>query len=241
MVLVLAWGVMAQGEVTPEELIRGVDKMSPEQVRDLQQKLESKLWQPVPPGFFSRMAVDFGLSSSSLDTVDLRSISRSGGGLVIDQVSGADFGLLWRLHNDQLRLGFRGSSWGATDSNLGEAGYSRVDLTGGSIALVVNYQWVRSSSWLFWTELAPGSGNVEVEAVDTPAKEPTTLRWFDSSFSQVDIQAGASWRFNPVLTLFLSGGYRFAENVDLKEGGRKSAVKLDASGVSGRIGLGVNF
>jgi len=44
-----------------------------------------------------------------------------------------------------------------------------------------------------------------------------------------------------VLTLFLSAGYRFAESVDLEEGGRTSGVKFDASGFSGRFGLGVNF
>jgi hypothetical protein len=114
-------------------------------------------------------------------------------------------------------------------------------VAGGSLSLAANYQWVRSDSWLLWTEIAPGVGSVALETVDTPNGEATTLRSFDGSFTQVDLQGGVSWRFNPVLTLFLSAGYRFAESVDLEEGGKTSEVKFDASGFSGRFGLGVNF
>ena len=240
-VLVLAWVVMARGEVTPEELIQAVNQMSPEQVQEFQQKLEAKLWKPVPEGFFSRMAVDLGVSYSSLDTVNLTSLSLSGGRMDVDRVGGLDLGLLWRMFGDRFRVGLRVVGWGATDSNLGEAGYSRADVAGGNLSFAANYQWVRSESWLLWTEIAPGAGSVAIETVNTPTGQATTLRSFDGSFGQVDVQTGASLRFNPVLTLFLSGGYRFAESVNLEEGGRTSDVKFDASGFSGRLGLGMNF
>ena len=116
--LVLAWIVMARGEVTPDDLIRAVDQMNPEQVHEFQQKLEAKLWKPVPQGFFRRMAVDLGVSFSSLDTVDLKSVSLSGGRMHVDKVSGLDLGLLWRVYGDRFRLGLRLGSWAATDSNL---------------------------------------------------------------------------------------------------------------------------
>ncbi len=233
--------LMARAEVTPDDLIRAVDQMSPEQVHAFQQKLEAKMWEPVPQGFFTRMAVDLGVSYASLDTLDLSSVPLSGGNMNVDQVGGIDVGLLWRLSGERFRIGLRLGSWAAVDSNLGEGGYSRAEVTGGSLALAANYQWVRSGSWLIWTEMAPGVGSVEVETVNTPSGEATTLRSFDGSFAQVDLQGGASWRFNPVLTLFLSAGYRFAESVDLEEGGQTSGVTFDASGFNARAGLGVNF
>ncbi len=241
-ILVLVCGVAAYAEVTPDDLIKAVDQMTPEQVNEFQRKLDAKLWKPVPQGFFSRMAVDLGLSFSSLNTVDFGAVPLSGGNLDVESVSGLDLGLLWRVGSgDRFRLGLRLGGWGAIDSNLGAAGYSRAELTGGSLAFAANYQLIRSKSLLVWTELAPGAASVTLDTVDTPMGQPTTLRSFDGSYGQLDVQAGASWRFNPVLMLFMSGGYRFAESVDLEEGGKTRDMEFDASGFVGKFGLGINF
>ena len=159
----------------------------------------------------------------------------------VEEVGGASVGLLWRVAGDDLRLGLRMESWAAEDSKLLPAGYSSVDVIGGSAALAVNYQWIRSDSWLVWSEVAVGGGGVSVDTVDTPSGKASTLRTFDETFGQLDLQAGASWRFNPVLSLFLSAGYRFAEAIELEEGGEPSPIKFDASGFQSRLGLGVNF
>jgi len=241
-VLWLMGGLTAlSGEVSPDDVIRAVDQMTPEQVQDFQQKLEAKMWKPVPQGFFTRMAVDVGVSYSSLDTVDLSSVSLSGGRMDVDSVSGLDLGVLWQVFSDRFRFGLRFGGLASTDSNLAGAGYSRADVAAGNASLAANYQWVRSDSWLLWTEIAPGAGSAAIETVDTPAGQATTLRSFDGSFGLLDLQAGVSWRFNPVLALSLSGGYRFAESVDMEEGGRTSGVEFDASGFNGRGGLAVNF
>jgi hypothetical protein len=242
--LIIVWafvcGIAAYGAVTPDELIKAVDQMTPEQVNELQTKLEAKMWKPVPQGFFTRMSVDVGMSFSSLDTVDLGSVALSGGDMDVDQVGGLDLGLLWRVgEGDRLRLGLRFGGWEALDSNLGGAGYSSAEVTGGYMAFAANYQWVRTPSCLVWTEIAPGS--VAIDIVDTPTGQPTTLRSFDGEYGQVDLQAGFSWRFNPVMTLFLSGGYRFAESVDLEEGGKTRDAEFDASGFVGKFGLGINY
>ena len=233
--------MLAHGAMSPDDLLRAVDQMSPEQAHQLQQKLEAKLWDPVPQGFFTEMAVDIGVGYSSLDKVDLASLSLSSDGLEIDEVSGIDLSLLWRLFGDRFRFGLRLGSRTARDSAFPRAGYSRAELAGGGLSLVTNYQWIRSDSWLLWTEVAPGVGSIEIETVDTPAGQSTTLRSFDGSYGFVDVQAGASWRVNRVLSLFLSGGHRFAESMNLDEGGRTTALKVDASGFAGRAGLGINF
>jgi hypothetical protein len=241
-VLVLAVCVAAYGQVTPDDLIRAVDQMTPDQVNELQQKLDAKQWKPIPEGFFTRMSIDLGVSYSSLDTVDLGSLAMSGGDMDVENVSGLDLGLLWRVgEGDRFRLGVRLGGWGAIDSNLAEAGYSRVELVGGYLALAANYQLIRSKSCLVWTEIAPGAGSVTIDTLNTPTGQPSTLRSFDGSFGQVDFQAGASWRFNPIMTLFMSGGYRLAESVDLEEGGRTRDAEFDASGFVGKFGLGVNY
>ena len=240
-VLLLLGSVPASGEVTPDDLIQAVDQMSPEQVYEFQQKLEAKLWKPVPQGFFTRMAVDIGVSYSALDTVDLSSVTLSGGSMDVDAVGGIDLSLLWRILNERLRLGVRFGNWAAMDSNLADAGYTRAEVTGGNVSLVANYQLVRSDSWLLWAEVAPGAGAIAIEMVDTPTGEATTLRSLDGSFGQVDVLGGVSLRLNPVIACFLTAGYRFAESVDLEEGGKTTAMEVDATGFNARTGLGVNF
>lgn len=227
--------------VSPEDLINAVDAMTPEQVQLFQQKLEARFWEPVPEGFFTRMGVDVAATVSTPDKANLSSVSLSGGPMDLDTVAGASFGLLWRVTNERLRLGLRVDQGVAMDSNLTDAGYSRVTLNTGTMSLAVNVQCLRTDRWLLWTEVAPGFGYVEVETVNTPTGQPTTIRSLDQAFSHVDLVAGVSWRMNPVLSLFLSGGYRVAESVDLDEGGRSTPVAFDASGFTGRLGLGINL
>ncbi len=239
---ILAVGVAAAYcEITPEELLRTADQMSPQQVHDFSRKLEARRWEPVPEGFFSRMAVDLGVSVASLEKVDLTKISLSGGKMNVNTVDGLDLGILWQMFCPQFRFGLRMGGWTATDSNLGNAGYSRADLKGGSVALAANYQWIRSDHWLLWTEIAPGAGSLRLDVVDTPSGESTTFRSFDGSYAQVDLQAGLALRANPVLAIFLSGGYHLTESMKLEEGGAKSAVDFDASGFYGRLGLSFNY
>jgi len=226
LVLVLAAATASAAEMTAEELLGAVDQMTPEQAQAFSQKLEAKLWQPVPEGFFSRLA---------------GSVALSGGELDVESVDAFDIGLLWRAFSPRLHLGLRMESWMASDSNLGPGGYSRVEVEGGGVTLVANYQLVRHDTWLVWAELGGGGGGVMVDTVDTPAGEATTLRSFDQDFGMGDARLGAAWRFNRALCLQVSGGYRFAESVELDEGGSETPVTVDASGPSGRIGLGVNF
>lgn len=241
LVIMLAAATASAAEMTADELLGAVDQMTPEQAQAFSQKLEAKLWQPVPEGFFSRMAVDMNVGGGELDKVDVGSVALSGGELDVESVDTFDVGLLWRAFSPRLHLGLRMESWMASDSNLGPGGYSRVEVEGGGVTLVANYQLVRNDAWLVWAELGGGGGGVMVDTVDTPAGEATTLRSFDQDFGMGDARLGAAWRFNRALCLQVSGGYRFAESVELDEGGSETPVTVDASGPSGRIGLGVNF
>ncbi|MCE9616249.1 MAG: hypothetical protein K8T26_18405 [Lentisphaerae bacterium] len=239
--LLVTASVAAAADVSSEDLLKAVDQMSPEQAHAFSQKLEAKLWKPVPEGFFGRMAVDLGVTGSQLDKVNLNGVSQSGGERDVESASGMDIGLLWRAYSPRLRLGVRLESWAATDDNLGAGGYTRVDLQGGGLLAVINYQWVRSDHWLVWTEVGGGGGGVALDTVDTPVGQATTLRSFDGTYGMGSAQAGAAWRLNRAIALFASGGYRLAESVELDEGGQDTAVEVDASGPSGRVGLGVNF
>ena len=237
----LTGSMAVSAEVTPEQLIGAVDQMTPEQAYELQQKLRAKSRKPAPPACFSRMAVSMGGSWSSLDTVDLSSVTLSGGDMDIEDVGGGDFSVLWRVFCDRTRVGVRFSSWEASDSNMRDSGYSSAKLTGSNVSLITNCQWIRSESWRVWTELNVGIASIDLETIDTPAGEPTTLRRFDEDFTVADLEVGASHQLNSVLSIYVSGGYRFAESVDLEEGGRDSAVELDASGAIARVGVGLNF
>ena len=240
--LLLMSPALAQAEITPEELIQAVEAMTPEQVHTLQQTLrQRRTATPAAKRYFRGKALDLGFTYSSFDTVNLSSVTLSGGDMDIDDVRGFDIGLLWRPAGERFLLGLRFGNWMANDSNLGEGGYTRADLKGGYFSLAANYQFVRSDSWILWAEVAPGFGNVKLSTVDTPNEGATTLRFFDGSFVQADLQAGVSYRCCPNFTVFLSGGYRFAESINLDEGGRKGDLEFDASGFTGKWGLGLNF
>jgi hypothetical protein len=239
--LMIAASGAAFAEMTPDEMIGAVDKMTPQQAHDFSQKLEAKLWQPVPEGFFSRMAVDVAFSGGDLSDSGMSGMTLSGDELDVDSYGGMDVGLFWRIFDPRLRLGLRMGSWAASDSDLGPAGYSRVELLGSTLTVAAHVQWVREPTWSLWTEVGPGVGSVQLDTVNTPAGQATTLRTFDGDYALLDLQAGASWRFNPILTLFAAGGYRFAESIDLDEGGDETAFEFDGSGAFVRFGLGVNF
>jgi hypothetical protein len=232
---------VARAELTPEELLKTVDRMSPDQVLALSQKLEARFWEPIPSGFFMRMAVDVGVSAGRIDSTGVERMSLSGGRMDLEDVGGVDVGLLWRFNNPRYKLGMRFGSFMAEDSNLRDSGYSRAELTGGHVTIPLNVQWVRCPRWLLWTEAAVGGGSARLDAVDTPAGEATTMRRFEGDYVLADVQAGVSVRLNPAISLFLSGGYRFAESVKLEEGGQKTGLELDMSGGFGRAGIAFNF
>jgi hypothetical protein len=231
----------ARAELTPEELLQTVDRMNPDQVLALSKKLEARFWEPIPSGFFMRMALDLGVSAGPIDSTGVEDLSLSGGAMDLEDVGGVDVGLLWRFNNPRYKLGLRFGSFMAEDSNLRETGYSRAELTGGHVTIPLNVQWVRCPRWMLWTEAAVGVGNAQLDTVDTPAGEATTMRRFDGDYVLADVQAGVSVRLNPAISLFLSGGYRFAESVKLEEGGRETGHELDMSGGFGRVGVGFNF
>lgn len=239
-VVALAVGT-ASAQTTAEDMVKAVDQMTPDQAYEFSNTLEAKLWKPVPKGFFSRLAVTYGVSSWSLDDADLGGLTPSVNTLDVDAAGGTELGLLWEVLTPGLRLGARFSGFEASDSDLTGGGYSRIALTGGTASLAANYQFVQSAKWLWWVEGSVGLGGLAVETVDTPQGVPTTLRELDGDFAVAELRAGVAWRFNPVLSLLASAGYRFAEQCTLDEGGRSSGYAVDASGFGAQLGLGVNF
>ena len=230
-----------RAESSAQALLNTVDKMTPEEAQLFQQKLEAKFWQPLPESFFSRMSVSLAMEASGLAKVNPGSLSKTGGELDMNRASGGDVTILWNVFDPKLRLGLELGSLLASDSKLADGNYARMDLQSGLGALVVNYQLIKRPHWYLFTQATAGVGGARLDTLDTPKGQASTMRSYDASFSWAQLQAGAAWRPNPVLTLFLSGGYRFAERVDLKEGGDGHHGQLDMSGASGRLGLAFNF
>jgi len=228
-------------EVTPEQLLSAVDQMTPDQAYTLYETLEAKLWQPLPQGFFSRMSFLVDVYAASLDDPGVPALDLSAGDLDLDEAGGTSARILWQLFHPRFRLGLAVDAWQAEDSDLRSAGYSRAELTGGSVALVANHQFVREPSWLLWGELAAGAAGAELEVVDTPAGQPTTMHEFDAGYPYLDLGAGIGWRFNPVLGLFATGAWRLADDAEWEEGSRETNLTLDATGYRFGVGLSINF
>ena len=231
----------AHAETGAQDLLNAVDKMTPEEAQLFQQKLEAKYWQPLPEGFFTRMSFTLSMESSGLAKVNPANQSKTGNELDLSRASGGEVAILWNLFDPKLRLGLEFGTLLASDSKLEDGNYAREDLQAGLGALVVNYQLIREAHWQLFTQASAGVGGARLDTLDTPKGQATTIHSYDASFPWAQLQLGLAWRPNPVLTLFASGGYRFAGSVDLKEGGDDHHGKLDISGGSGRLGVSFNF
>lgn len=232
----------ASAETTPEDILQAVDRMTPEQAHELQRKIVKRQWEPVPGGFFDRLAVRGAVDVQSLEEVDLSSLGLSSGrDLDLDAVSGGELTVLWQMFSDKFRAGFKSAGLYAEDSDISNAGYSRVELTKNSIALAANYQFVRADKFLWWTEMALGGGQINMEVLDTPTGAASTLSTYDKDYGFGELTTGIEWRFNPELSLNVYVGYQFAEKVDLDQADRETDITLDPSGVKGGLGLSYNF
>lgn len=227
--------------VKAEDLIKIVDEMTPEQAYEFQNKLEASGFKPIPKGFFSRLTFDVSGGVGKLDSVDLSGITLSAGSLNVDEVSGQRVGLAWKFYDDMLRVGFSAAEWRAEDSLLSGGAYSQAELQAKDFTITVAGQWVRTQHLLLWTKLGAGVGAVDLDIVDTPAGNGSTVRKLNAEFPVLDVEVGAAWRFNPVFSLGLSGGYRFSEEVNFEEGGKEIGATIDPSGFTARVGLNVNF
>jgi len=239
--ILCGWLVSAAGakeEIAPEDMIEAVRQMTPEQAHEYQSLLAAQAWEPVPEGLFTKLGLVIGASASSLDEVGLP--AGMANELDLTDVSGSEISLLWAL-NPLLRVGLKFGGWYAEDSALSGAGYSSGELAMGTLGLLLNYQVVRTARWLVWGGLDAGGGGAELETVNTPAGEATTLRRFTAEFGYATPEIGVAWRINPLLSISASGGYRFAGGTEFDEGGEDGDLSLNASGAVGSLALTLNF
>jgi hypothetical protein len=235
----LSWEIRAQ--VTPDQIIEAVGKMTPEQVDELQTKLASSYWEPVPEGFFSRFGARLDITYNQFDDESIGALELSNTGLDLEDAGGAEIALLWQVLAPEFRIGLKFGGSTVSDSKSSEAGYSRIDLNDGYWAFIVNYQLIREEKFLLWLEGGAGFGWMSMETLNTPSGEASTLREYDGDYGMGDLRLGASWRFNPILSLHASAGYRFAGEVDFEEADRETLISVDPSGLVASIGLGVSF
>jgi len=231
----------ARAEANAQDLLNAVDKMTPDEALLFRQKLEAKAWQPLPEGFFTRMSISCAAEASGLARVTPGSQSKTGTDLDLNRASGGALTFLWNVCDPRLRLGLEFESLLASDSTLEDGSYARSDLQSSLLGLVVNYQLIRESCWELYTQATVGVGGARLDTLDTPKGQASTEHVYDASFPWAQLQVGAAWRPNPVLSLFISGGYRFAGRADLHEGGEDLHGSLDLSGATGRLGLAFNF
>jgi len=193
---------VTRAEMSPQDLLNAVDKMTPDEAQLFYQKLEAKYWQPLPEGFFTRMSVSFAAEVSGLAKVNLASQSPLGNTLDFNRAAGGEVALLWNVFDPKLRLGLEFGTLLASDSTLQNGSYAREDLQAGLSALVVNYQLVREPHWQLFTQAEAGIGGAQLDTLDTPKGQASTIHSYDASFPWAEVQAGLAWRPNPVLTLF---------------------------------------
>ncbi len=242
MTIILMSVSMLSAETTPEDILKAVDQMTPEQAHELHKKITKRQWDPVPTGFFDRLAIKGSMNVQSLKDVNISSLNLSSGkDLNLETIGGSEFGILWQVFNDRFRAGFKLAALAAEDSDMSTTGYSSVEMTLNTAALVANYQLVKSNKFIWWTEAALGGGNIDMEVLDTPTGGPSTLARYDKGYGMGELTTGIDWRFNSELSLNLYAGYQFSEDVKMKQADQTTGITVDTSGVKGGMGLSYNF
>jgi hypothetical protein len=233
---------MAWAETTPEEILDAIEEMTPEQVKELETSLAKRKWEPLPGGFFDRIAFKFSVVGADAGGLDFSSANLSSGNdLELEAVGGDELSVLWQMFDKRFRAGFKFACMVSEDSDMGDNGYSSAELFQTTSAIVANYQLVRTDAFIWWTEAALGGSYIELELLDTPLGEASTIHRYDKSYAQGELSTGFDWRFNPVLSLNCFIGYQYADDMRLEEGGRKTGIKFDPKGYKGGVGLAYNF
>lgn len=230
----------ADETLTPDAVIKAVERMTPEQAYEFSQKLEARMWEPVPERFFTRLGIFVSVGSVTFEKVDVSGLDLASRDLAIEDMSGLEYGIMWRVAN-KTRVGLKAALWMSQDSRLTETGYSRAELDAAAVSLALNHWLVEKPKWALWTELDLGVGAAELRTANTPAGAATTDRYFEGDFVMANAQLGLAWRLNRLVSLYGAGSWRVASSGKLDEGGQKSSVEFDASGIGVQVGLGVNY
>lgn len=230
----------ADETLTPDAVIKAVEQMTPEQAYEFSQKLEARMWEPVPECIFTRLGFFISSAGTSLEKVDVSGLGLADCDLNIEDMSGVECGIIWRVAN-KTRVGLKGSFWMSQDSSLTEAGYSRAELDVSEMSLALNQRLIEKPRWALWTELDLGFRLAQLQTVNTPADAATTDRYFEGGFLVANAQLGLAWRLNRLLSLYGAGTWCFSSSENFYEGGEESNLEIDASGIRVHIGLGMNY
>lgn len=229
-------GCLAQ--VAPEELIKAVDAMTPEQARELRHTLGEKL-APSPRASFyiapsmskyNKTGVEEGVKFSA-DEPDVSKIMGLAIGFTCEVLPmvriGPELGLNSVMDSDYKK----------------DRGYSRATLQTVDGALVVQVKPMGFRHGSLWLDAAGGYGSAWLETLNTPSSEndSSTVREKSAGYWFVTPRLGAAWKLGRYAALFGTAGYRFAESVSMKQGGESTGPSFDSSGYEFRLGLGFNM
>lgn len=226
-------------ESTPDELIKTVEKMTPDQLIQLNKivrdKYSEKYGEP-----FSRFGINFDYDLIGFKKTGVEDMTFSGGDMNLDAMMGGTISLYWRCKS-MLQLGVEYQGFTGWDANRNRNGYSDADFAGYMSGLSANYHVLRMEQFGLWVNLTGGYGEIALETLNTPAGESSEMRRYRQSYFFGKAGVGAQWRLTHWFSVFASGGYRLAEKVELKEGGDKTGFDLDASGYEAKVGIGFNL
>ena len=226
-------------EPTPDELIKTVEKMSTDQLIQLNKIVRDKYSQKYGEAF-SRFGLNFDYSLLGFKKTGAEDMALSGGDMNLDPMMGGTISLYWRCVS-KLQLGIEYQGFTGWNANKNQNGYSDVELAGYMSGLSANYHVLRMEQFGVWLNLTGGYGAIALETLDTPSGEASVMNRYRRDYLFGKAGVGAQWRLTHWFSVFASGGYRLAEKVELKEGGENTGFDLDASGYEARLGIGFNL
>lgn len=226
-------------EPTPDELIKTVEKMSIDQLMQLNKVVRDKYSEKYGE-MISRFGLNLDFSMLGLKDNGSEDMKFSAGDLDPEPMLGFALGLYYRCI-PKLQVGVEYQGFAGWNSDKNNGGYSDADIAGYMAGLSANYHLLRMDKFGLWCNLTGGYGAFAMDTLDTPAGEASELHRYRQNYLFAKAGLGAQWRLTQWFSLFASGGYRIAEKVELKEGGEKTGFDLDASGYEARVGMGFNL
>jgi opacity protein-like surface antigen len=239
---VVAAGLGVQAaDLSPEDLIKAVDKMTPEQAHQVKRELDSKSRQTRSYAWLSQFSVEFAGVWERFDKYGIENERFSADKPDLEKSMGGALALQWKPL-DYLGLGVEYGFYAGSDKDLSNGSYSSAKLLGSHTAARIRLEFLKQRYVLAWADASVGMGSVAIETVDTPRGQATTLREYDADYWFATPAVGLAFRCTEGFSIFGQAGYRFCEKVDLKQGGSKlSDRELDGSGVELRLGVGFNI
>lgn len=225
------------------DLVDQVDELSPDRAYLLMNKLQAKVFEPVPEGFFTKLSVNVSSGSAFVDPKAYKARLHPNFN-DLDHLMTMKVNLLWKTQS-AFSFGFMlGGQMGREAEEIAAAIFESVSIRSGFFDLGVSCRLDLDESFF----IAPALG---VGVIGAGFREETTNDLSQNTYifrasgiaPHLLVEVPLHYRLNPVWTLNLTNVFQFANvtKLDRIRDVRASVPTLNLSGYQLMFGIGLNL